>query len=124
MKPAWDERRLAVWRNQGIRGMTRGLFFRMWEAQQGRCDICLTELYTGVSGRAGFTLDHDHDTGRPRSLLCAGCNKHGALKEGADLNKFKGTPYYDYVLRHKEKSNVEGPERGAEDCADSDERQP
>jgi len=103
MKPPWDERRLAVWRNQGIRGMTRGLFFRMWEAQKGLCAICAEVLYTGSAGRSGYTLDHDHDTGKPRSLLCQACNKHGALKEDADIERFKGTPYYDYVHRHRKK---------------------
>lgn len=117
MKPPWDERRLSVWRNQGIRGMTRGMFFRMWERQDGKCAICATPLYTGriVNGRSGYTLDHDHDTGKPRALLCQGCNKSTALKEGADMTKFKDTPFYDYVLRHKEIKNVEGPDSGAED---------
>ena len=102
-KPPWDERRLAVWRSQGIRGMTRGMFFRMWEEQQGLCRICGEVLYTGSSGRSGYTLDHDHETGRPRSLLCQGCNKHSALKEDADIEKFRNTPYYDYVLQHRKK---------------------
>lgn len=88
--------------------MTRGLFFRMWEQQDGRCSICRERLYTGSSGRSGFTLDHDHTTGKPRSLLCQGCNKHSALKEDADLEKFRDTPYYDYVHRHRKVDNVEG----------------
>jgi hypothetical protein len=75
----------------------------MWDEQGGRCSICEEILYTGFSGRSGYTLDHDHDTGRPRSLLCQGCNKHGALKEDADIERFKGTPYYDYVHRHRKK---------------------
>lgn len=80
----------------------------MWEAQQGLCRICREVLYTGSSGRSGYTLDHDHATGKPRSLLCQGCNKHAALKEDADMEKFKDTPFYDYVLQHrKEVENVE-----------------
>lgn len=105
MKPPWDERRLAVWRSQGIRGMTRGMFFRMWEDQGGLCAICDEELYTGSSGRSGYTLDHDHDTHKPRALLCQGCNKHTALKEGADISKFLNTPHGDYLLKHKELPN-------------------
>jgi hypothetical protein len=122
MKPNWDERRLAVWRNQGIRGMTRGLFFRMWEQQDGKCRICSEVLSVGSSGRSGFTLDHDHDTGRPRSLLCQGCNKHAALKEGADIDQFKDTPYYDYVQQHRKVNDVEGLDGSGEDKMDSRER--
>ena len=119
MKPPWDERRLAVWRNQGIRGMTRGWFFRMWEEQNGKCAICSKPLYTGSAGRSGYTLDHDHDTGSPRSLLCQGCNKHAALKEDADINRFIDTPFYDYVQRHRKKvDDVEGSDRGREDKVD------
>ena len=115
-KPPWDERRLAVWRNQGIRGMTRGIFLRMWEAQDGKCIICSEILYTGSAGRSGYTLDHDHDTKKPRALLCQGCNKHSALKEGADLSKFEGTPHYDYVLLHRKKADdVERSNGDAED---------
>ena len=99
--------------------MTRGLFFRMWEAQKGLCAICAEVLYTGSSGRSGFTLDHDHDSGKPRSLLCQGCNKHGALKEGADIERFKDTPFYDYVHRHRKKvDDVEGTKRRGEDQVD------
>lgn len=120
MKPKWDERRLAVWRNQGIKGMTRGLFFRMWDEQQGQCKICKDALSTGSSGRSGFTLDHDHETGKPRSLLCQACNKHAALKEGAVIGLFKNTPFYDYVLQHrKESGNVERPDGGTEECSSS-----
>lgn len=123
MKPKWDERRLAVWRNQGIKGMTRGLFFKMWEQQSGMCAICKEILTTGTSGRSGFTLDHDHQSGLPRALLCQGCNKHSALKENADLSLYKTTPFYDYVLQHrKENRNVEKPNGGAEECSDSDKR--
>lgn len=118
-RPPWDERRLAVWRNQGIRGMTRGLFYRMWDEQGGKCYICEEVLYTGSSGRSGYTLDHDHNTGRPRALLCQGCNKHAALKEGADLDKFRDTPYYDYVQRHRKVDNVEGSDGTGTDKMDN-----
>lgn len=122
-RPPWDERRLAVWRNQGIRGMTRGLFFRMWETQEGLCAICRTALYVGSSGRSGYTLDHDHDTGRPRALLCQSCNKHAALKEGALLDLYRDTPFYDYVLLHRRKvEDVERSDRGQDDGADRHER--
>ena len=103
--------------------MTRGLFFRMWSEQEGKCAICAEQLYTGSAGRSGYTLDHDHDTGKPRSLLCQGCNKHTALKENADIEKFINTPYYDYVQRHrKQVDNVAGSFGKRKDEMDSGER--
>lgn len=41
----------------------------LWEAQQGRCAIC------GREGRAGtLEIDHCHETGVIRGLLCGTCN--------------------------------------------------
>lgn len=40
------------------------------EAQGGRCGICQTDQ----PNEQGFTLDHDHATGKARGALCARCN--------------------------------------------------
>ena len=46
----------------------------MYEAQDGRCAICgSAEVKQGNSKY--FHVDHDHETGAVRSLLCAMCNK-------------------------------------------------
>jgi hypothetical protein len=43
------------------------------EKQNGECAIC----YTTNPGRADqhFCIDHDHETGRVRGLLCVSCNR-------------------------------------------------
>lgn len=42
-------------------------------SQQGNvCAICGTDTPGG--GRAVFSVDHDHETGQIRGLLCHGCN--------------------------------------------------
>lgn len=42
----------------------------MLAAQQGRCAICGREPRSGKH----LHVDHDHDTGRVRGLLCFSCN--------------------------------------------------
>lgn len=48
----------------------------MLEAQEGVCKICL-EPESALSGKGGvraLCVDHDHQTGRVRGLLCVRCN--------------------------------------------------
>jgi len=47
-------------------------FHAMWETQGGKCGICDSPLETGQKGHA---IDHNHDTGEVRSILCQHCNK-------------------------------------------------
>jgi hypothetical protein len=51
-------------------GMTQGDYVQMLDTQDGGCAIC------GRKPRPGKHLhvDHDHDTGRVRGLLCFSCN--------------------------------------------------
>lgn len=47
---------------------------RLWEQQKGMCAVC--------QERPGQVLDHDHDTGMARGLLCRSCN----VQEGQCAN--------------------------------------
>lgn len=52
----------------------------MLAAQGGRCLICETDTPAGK----GWCIDHHHDTGRIRGILCAPCNSFiGLAKESA-----------------------------------------
>lgn len=64
-------------------GWTQAQFDAAWVAQQGRCAICDIEM--GALGRKGHsvTSDHDHQTNRPRGLLCRVCNSKLAPLEDA-----------------------------------------
>jgi hypothetical protein len=52
--------------------LTEAEFDAMLVAQGGGCAICRTSEPGGPYGR--FNVDHDHETGRVRGLLCHGCN--------------------------------------------------
>jgi len=48
----------------------------MYTAQNGLCAICGIGIpkKDGKNGRGKFAIDHDHDTGKVRGILCAFCN--------------------------------------------------
>ena len=80
-KRAWDRdpvnkaRRHIYYLNYRY-GIDKDQFRAMHAAQNGLCAICRTSIEYGGS-RKGMHLDHCHNTGKPRGLLCARCN--GAL---------------------------------------------
>lgn len=47
-------------------------FDAAWQAQNGKCALCSCDL--DRSTRRGCHVDHCHETGRFRGLLCGGCN--------------------------------------------------
>ena len=51
-------------------GLTAEEYRKLYEAQGGRCYIC--QRATGK--RRKLAVDHDHDTGFVRGLLCKTCN--------------------------------------------------
>lgn len=67
--------------------MTYGLslsdYDELLESQGGCCAICGTKQPTG-KGR--FHVDHDHDTGNIRGLLCSKCNQAlGLLQDNSSI---------------------------------------
>jgi nitrate/TMAO reductase-like tetraheme cytochrome c subunit len=57
--------------------VTRTELNKMKSDQNGQCKICQSSL-----GSRGIHLDHNHETGHIRGLLCPNCNKGiGLLKD-------------------------------------------
>ena len=50
-------------------GIDRNGLDKMWNQQSGRCACCNTELT-----KQAWAIDHDHNTGQVRGLLCNSCN--------------------------------------------------
>jgi hypothetical protein len=76
---------------------------KMYEDQEGRCACCgkteqeLKEQYSS-SIHSKLCVDHDHDTGKVRQLLCHKCNTFiGYLETRQDiLGKA-----FEYIERHR-----------------------
>ena len=60
--------RESAWRKVGIK-LTYHQYLALVEKQGGVCAIC-----GGDGGSYNLNVDHDHDTGRIRGLLCSNCN--------------------------------------------------
>lgn len=79
---SWRDRHLR--KNYGIDEVER---HRMEIAQGGLCAICnQPETKIQQSGVRRLSVDHDHDTGKIRALLCASCNQGiGYLRDDPEL---------------------------------------
>ena len=73
-------------KRKSLYGMKPGEYTLMFSAQGGKCAICGT---TEAGGRGtSFHIDHDHNTGKIRALLCSNCNTGlGKFKNRATLLK-------------------------------------
>ena len=78
----------------------------MLAQQEYKCAICNTDKPTGKW--KVFAVDHCHETGEVRGLLCNECNRGmGLLRDNAELLRKAA----DYLDRHKIKSYNETQER-------------
>lgn len=58
-------------------GVTHQEFLEAWDEQEGRCAICkdeLPDLMAYENRRRGYAIDHNHETGEFRGILCLKCN--------------------------------------------------
>ena len=67
---AADHRNHNLKKNYGI---TSDQYDKLLEKQNFGCSVCETKSPGGKSGKF-FHVDHDHETGEVRGLLCSGCN--------------------------------------------------
>lgn len=79
-------------------GLDVATYDAMLVAQGGRCAICRREA---PGGRGNWHVDHCHDTGKVRGLLCAYCNPGiGYLGHDPACLRAAAT----YIEKHQEKS--------------------
>ena len=72
-------------------GLTLGDYAVLLEEQNYSCKICETKEPKGQSKDGRFYVDHNHNTGEVRGLLCNDCNTAlGLLKDSPELVKKAG----------------------------------
>jgi hypothetical protein len=77
-------------------GISQSDYQRLFDLQDGQCAICGT---TDPKHYGMFNVDHDHETGKVRGLLCAQCNQ--------GLGKFRDNIHFLeqavlYLSKHSE----------------------
>lgn len=75
-------------------------FSLLWEVFEGKCAICknMLTLPTNTRGQSlsCAVIDHDHETGNLRGLLCNGCNKGlGLFKDSSSILKLASEYLYN-----------------------------
>lgn len=71
------ERLQKRWRKAMLKhqyGITQEQCLDMWEAQGRKCLICSSEISFSKGKGRSACVDHDHNTGTVRGLLCPKCN--------------------------------------------------
>lgn len=73
------------------KGMNQDVYDAMLKAQNGGCAICRTTKPS--NRRSYFDIDHAHDTGQIRGLLCEICNRSIGLMQD-DPKRFRSAAAY------------------------------
>ncbi len=64
---------------------TKSIYEHVLLMQGGACAICARED-SGHKTKKAFVVDHDHETGHPRGLLCYPCNMALGLMQDNTAN--------------------------------------
>ena len=81
---ARQRERAPLYLRQYLYGVTPEQYNAMFAAQDGRCAICRSDQWVGKNNTPH--VDHCHETGRVRGLLCGPCNNGlGNFRDQPDL---------------------------------------
>lgn len=82
-----------------VYGITIDRYNEMLAAQNGCCAICAKPESTEIKGKVtSLAVDHDHETGAIRALLCSNCNRGLGLFNDDPALLAKAV---DYVISYK-----------------------
>jgi hypothetical protein len=114
MRNWWAKRGPAHAKHHNMRklyGLTGAEYDQLLADQNGVCAICKQpekQMHTGSGRRQCLTVDHDHQTGVVRGLLCVLCNT--MLGRGVDRPEILRAGA-DYLERAAEKASPLTPDR-------------
>lgn len=78
-------------------GITTEEYERILKEQDGCCKICGSDSYQFHNKDKKLAVDHDHNTGKIRGLLCSPCNRGlGYFMDSKDLLK-KAIEYLNHA---------------------------
>lgn len=68
----YEEKRLKAWQRAGINIESYGQYVELYNLAGGKCEVCETPLSLGNEPEhATACLDHNHETGEMRGILCS-----------------------------------------------------
>ena len=79
-------------------GITYDEYLKMYDEQGGRCSICKKK-------KDVLCLDHDHETGKIRGLLCRKCNVGIGMFEDSTSALIGAINYLSKGKRHNERTD-------------------
>jgi len=65
--------RISNWKKMGLKSDDYDMVYDDWKSTT-HCEVCGVELIEGNSGKNKKVLDHDHNTGLFRNVICNSCN--------------------------------------------------
>ena len=81
-------------------GLTAQNYDALLESQEGRCAICGTKDFSRSGVNTHAYVDHDHETGEVRGLLCFACNTGlGAFSDSPEI-MLEAIAYLGQAERH------------------------
>lgn len=83
-------------RVQKVYGLRPGEYQEMLDRQGGVCAICGKRPVT-----IRLAVDHDHETGRVRGLLCRRCNRALGLWEADEQRMLRLIDYVRDIIKHR-----------------------
>lgn len=97
-QPCWNARERRSWNNKPVwwrqeKWLKRkykkdyNWYRETWEGQDKKCAICKDEIHLRTEdSKSKACVDHDHETGEVRGLLCNHCNRAiGLFKEDKEV---------------------------------------